>query len=213
MRGHHEFVALLIIFAACAPKKDGAFAAASGVSHPAAGMRDHRIVPLHPIAGDVEILTGDPEKPGEPFVMRINELPGTRIPVHTHPVDENITVLQGTWYFAVGSKWDRAALHPLRAGDYAFAPHGDSMFAYCPDGAIVQIHGIGPFQIHWVHGLKTLDDADAAATFPLRKGDRVGTSRGAGVIKQGYASGDIVQYEIEGTNGRFMADRDDVHRQ
>jgi quercetin dioxygenase-like cupin family protein len=59
------------------------------------------------MSGDVEIIQGDPEKPGVPFVMRINELPGTRIPLHSHPVDENITVLQGTWYFAVSTKWDR----------------------------------------------------------------------------------------------------------
>lgn len=190
----------------------GAFAAASGISRPAAGSREHRIVPLHPISGDVEILSGDPEKAGEPFVMRINELPGTRIPAHSHPVDENITVLQGTWYFAVGSKWDRAALHPLRAGDYAFAPAGSTMFAYCPDGAIVQVHGIGPFQIRWQHGLKTLDDRDAASTFTFRKGERLAAPRGGGIIRQGYASGDIVQYEIEGQSGRFMADQQELRR-
>src|SRR5437773_598330 len=67
----------------------GTFAAASGVRSPASGRgnREHRIVPLRPMSGDVEILSGDPEKAGEPFVMRIRELPGTRIPVHSHPVD------------------------------------------------------------------------------------------------------------------------------
>src|SRR5437588_558671 len=193
-------------------KTRGAFDAASGISRPTGGNREHRIVPLHPISGDVEILSGDPEKAGEPFVMRINELPGTRIPVHSHPVDENITVLQGTWYFAVGNKWDRAALHPLRAGDYAFAPTGSTMFAYCPDGAIVQVHGLGPFHIHWQHGLKTLNDPDAGATFTLHKGERVEAARGVGIIRQGYASGDIVQYEIEGQSGRFMADQQEVRR-
>src|SRR6266576_2607444 len=113
------------------------------------------IATVHAMSGDVEILSGDPEKPGQPFVMRIRELPGTRIPLHSHPVDENITVVQGTWYFAVGEKWDRAALQPLRPGDYAFAPKGSTMFGYCPDGAIVQVHGTGPFLIRWCHGLKT----------------------------------------------------------
>jgi hypothetical protein len=87
------------------------------------------------------------------------------------------------------------------------------MFGYCPDGAIVQVHGVGPFVIHWAHDATTLDDAGAAATFTLRKGDRVSTPRGEGVIRQGYASGDIVQYEIEGTGGaRFMANQADTHR-
>jgi len=222
MKGIGTRAAVVLLVVACAKhapaahegsgETRGAFAAASGISRPAGGNREHRIVPLHPIAGDVEILSGDPEKAGEPFVMRINELPGTRIPVHSHPVDENITVLQGTWYFAAGSKWDRAALHPLRAGDYAFAPTGSTMFAYCPDGAIVQVHGIGPFQIHWQHGLKTLDDRDAATTFTFRKGERVEAARGTGIIRQGYASGDIVQYEIAGQSGRFMADQQELHR-
>jgi quercetin dioxygenase-like cupin family protein len=192
----------------------GAFAGATRVTRPAggAGNREHRIIPLRPMSGDVEILSGDPEKAGDAFVMRINELPGTKIPLHSHPVDENITVLQGTWYFAVGSKWDKAALHALRPGDYAFAPKGSTMFGYCPDGAVVQVHGIGPFLIHWGHGLKTLDEAGAEATFTFRKGERVEASRGRGTIRQGYASGDIVQYEIEGQNGRFMADQQELRR-
>ena len=194
---------------------DSPFAAASGVARVdggTAGKRGH-IVPLRPMTGDVEILSGDPEKAGEPFVMRIRELPGTMIPLHSHPVDENITVVQGTWYFAVGNVWDRSALRELRTGDYAFAPKGSTMFGYCPDGAVVQVHGIGPFLIHWKHGAKTLNDSDAAATFSFRKGERVRTPRGAGTIREGYASGEIVQYEIEKEDGsRFMASQAEMRR-
>ena len=186
-----------------------AFAMAPAVSR-AAG----NIVPLQPFEGDVQILSGDPDKPGAPFVMRINELPGTMIPVHSHPVDENITVLEGTWSFALGDEWDRDALTDLHPGDYAFAPKGSSMFGYCENGAVVQVHGIGPFNINWKHGAKTLDDADAADTFDFRRGDRVKTPRGSGTIRQGYASGDIIQYEIDPGDGkRFMANQDDVERE
>jgi quercetin dioxygenase-like cupin family protein len=193
---------------------DSAFSAASGISRADEGSsRAFHVAPLRPMTGDVEILSGDPEKAGEPFVMRIRELPGTIIPLHSHPVDENVTIVQGTWYFAVGEKWDRAALKELRAGDYAFAPKGSTMFGYCPDGAIVQVHGIGPFVIHWMHGAKTLNDPDAAQTFKFRKGERVKTARGEGVIKEGYASGEIVQYEIETAAGdRFMASESDTLR-
>ena len=191
-----------------------AFAAASGVSRPGStGAMGSRIVPLQAMSGDVEILSGDPEKAGQPFVMRIRELPGTRVPLHSHPVDENITVVQGTWYFAVGDKWDRAALKPLRQGDYAFAPKGSTMFAYCPDGAVVQVHGIGPFLIRWCHGLKTLDDKGAESVFTFRKGDRVEGLRGRGTIRQGYSSGDIIQYEIALENGSVaMVDQSELHR-
>jgi hypothetical protein len=76
-------------------------AAASGVARADGGLgpRDQRVIPLRPMSGDVEILYGDPEAAGEPFVMRIRELPGTIVPPHSHPVDEHITVVQGTWYF------------------------------------------------------------------------------------------------------------------
>lgn len=191
------------------------FAVAAGVTRPEGGALGGRgrILPLRPMTGDVEILSGEPGKPGEPFVMRIRELPGTMIPLHTHPVDENITVVQGNWYFAVGDVWDRSALRELRPGDYAFAPKGSTMFGYCPDGAVVQVHGVGPFLIHWKHAAKSLNDAGAAATFAFRKGERVRTPRGTGTIREGYASGEIVQYEIEKEDGsRFMASQVDVRR-
>jgi hypothetical protein len=72
------------------------------------GKPEPRIIPIHSMTEDVEVLYGDPEKPGEPFVMRIRELPGGIIPPHKHPVDEHITILQGTLYFAVGEKFDRS---------------------------------------------------------------------------------------------------------
>ncbi|HET9794726.1 MAG TPA: cupin domain-containing protein [Thermoanaerobaculia bacterium] len=192
---------------------DSPFAAASGVTRADGGKGTYRIVPLGPMTGDVEILNGDPEKAGEPFVMRIHELPGAIVPLHSHPVDENITVVQGSWYFAVGDTWDRAALRELRPGDYAFAPGGSTMFGYCPDGAVVQIHGVGPFRIHWRHGVKTIRDPDAGSTFVFGRGERVRCPRGTGVIREGYASGEIIQYEIEGeAGGRFMASQHELRR-
>jgi quercetin dioxygenase-like cupin family protein len=178
---------------------------------------EHRIVPIRTMSQDVEVLYGDPEKVGEPFVMRIRELPGGVIPPHKHPVDEHITVVQGTLYFAVGETFDRAVVHELKTGSYAFIPKGTTMFGYTPDAAIVQVHGVGPFHIHWRAGnewrdkLKTLDDPDAASVFKFRKGDKVVTTRGRGRIRQGYDSGEIIGYEIDGENGTlFMAEEKDL---
>lgn len=191
------------------------FAAASGVSRSEDGGNNRlpRIVPLRPMTGDVEILYGDPEKAGEPFVMRIRELPGSIVPLHSHPVDEYITVVSGTWYFAVGEKWDREALKKIPVGGFAFAPKGTTMFGYSPDGAVVQVHGVGPFHIHWVDGVETLDSPSAASTFDFRKTEHVEGRRGKGVIRQGYASGDIIQYEIAGDSGSvFMENQIDIRR-
>ena len=187
----------------------GAMAAASGVTRDdiGKGPHEHRIVPLTPMTADVELLYGDPDVPGQPFVMRIRELPGAKVPPHSHPVDEHITVVQGTWYFALGNEFKREALQELKAGSYAFAPKGSTMFGFSPDGAVVQVHGVGPFQIHWKGGLHTLDDADAKTFFRLAKSTRVTSERGVARIVQGYASGEIIQYELQGADGaRFMAD-------
>jgi hypothetical protein len=181
----------------------GGLAAARGVARVGAG-RAWRVVPLGPMGGDVEILHGHPDSAG-PFVMRIRELPGTVVPPHSHPVDEHITVVRGTWRFAVGARQDSAALRVMPVGTYAFAPAGATMFADSPDGAVVQVHGTGPFHIHWRDGLRALDDPAQAATFRYRIGDAVEGPRGAGRVRQGYASGALVQYEIEGRDGaRWM---------
>ena len=212
MRNIDNVTALLLLFlSGCVSSGDSPYAAATGISRTGAHNRDARILPLTPMTGDVEILYGDPEKAGEPFVMRIRELPGTMIPLHQHPVDEHITVVSGSWWFAVGNEWDRSALKEIRAGGYAFAPSGATMYAWSPDGAVVQVHGIGPFHIHWIHGSKTLDDADASSTFKFRRGDTVETAKGRGIIRNGYASGDIIQYEVDGTDGTlFMAHQNEL---
>ncbi len=181
--------------------------------------RAHRIIPIHAMSEDVEILYGDPEAPGEPFVMRIRELQGGIIPPHKHPVDEHITVVQGTLYFGVGEKFDRAAMKEMKAGSYAFIPKGSTMFGYTPEAAIVQVHGVGPFHIHWRAGtgwrdtLKTLDDADAGSVFKFRKGERVVAALGKGRVRQGYDSGEYIGYEIERADGSlFMALEEDLKR-
>jgi len=193
-------------------------ASLTAVAH-SADTPEHRIIPLRPLSGDSEVIFGNPEIAGEPFVMRIRELPGTIIPPHKHPVDEHITVVQGTLYFGVGEKFDRAAMHEIKTGGYAFIPKGSTMFGYIPDGAVVQVHGIGPFHIHWRAGTEwrdkdqTLDDPGSESRFKFKKGERIITSRGNGRISQGYFSGEILQYEITGDDGLlYMANEDELRR-
>ena len=187
------------------------------ISAQPAQAKQAQIVPLVSLTKDFEVIHGNPEIVGEPFVMRIRELPGTIIPPHKHPVDEHITVLQGTIYFGIGDRFDRSLAKEIKAGGYAFIPKGSTMFGFIPDGAIVQVHGVGPFHIHWRAGNrwlekdKTLDDADAASTFKFKKGQHVRTKRGKGRIRQGYFSGEVLQYEVELENGTLiMANEDEL---
>src|SRR5580765_4683432 len=216
-------VLAVVLLAGCAtsPKAvhddHSGMAAATGVARADGGKgpREHRIIPLRRMEGDVEILYGDPESDdGQPFVMRIRELPGTIIPPHSHPVDEHLTVVEGTFYFALGREFDKAALKEIKAGGYAFAPKGSWMFGYSPEGAVVQVHGVGPFRIHWHGGLHSLDDADAKSVFRLARGARVLVNGQSGRVAEGYASGNIVQYEIEAPDGeRFMASEHELQSQ
>jgi hypothetical protein len=169
-----------------------------------------RLIPLLPMSQDVEVLYGDPEVPDKPFVIRIRELAGGVIPPHKHPVDEHITVVQGTLYFGVGDDFDRSKVTELKAGSYAFIPKGSTMFGFTPEAAVVQVHGIGPFHIHWRAGkewrmeLTTLDDPNAASVFKFKRGERVKSPRGTGRIRQGYDSGEVVGYEIDGDDGTLF---------
>src|SRR5271163_915015 len=49
-----------------------------------------------PPGAEVALLCGDPTKEG-PFTIRIKLPDGYKVPPHWHPVDENVTVLKGTF--------------------------------------------------------------------------------------------------------------------
>jgi hypothetical protein len=66
----------------------------------------------------------------------------------------------------------------------------------------------------WHGGLHTLADTDAKSVFRFSRGARVVSHVGGGRILEGYASGKIIQYEIEGPNGeRFMASEHELKLQ
>lgn len=190
------------------------------LAHDPPAKEKGRLIPLTPMSQDVQVLYGDPEAVGKPFVIRIRELPGGAIPPHRHPVDEHITVVEGSILFGLGDDADPKNARELKAGDYAFIPAGTTMFGYTPNAAIVQVHGVGPFHIHWRAGsewrdaLKTLDSPDAASVFAFKRGERVTSPRGTGRIRQGYDSGEVIGYEIDGDDGRlFMALENEILRE
>ena len=98
---------------------------------------------------EVAIIQGDPTQEGAPFVLRIRSAPGTQVPPHWHEIDENITVLSGVWCVGMGDKLDEHACRDTPAGSYIVLPKGMHHFAIAK-GDVVQVHGVGPFRIHWV---------------------------------------------------------------
>jgi hypothetical protein len=96
------------------------------------------------------VLAGDPGKPG-PFVIHLKMPAGYRIAPHWHPTDENVTVLSGTFSLGQGDTFDPKATKPLSAGGYALLPAEMRHFAWTENGATVQVHGMGPFVLNYVH--------------------------------------------------------------
>lgn len=103
------------------------------------------------------VIDGDPKSSGL-FVMRLKLPPKSKVGVHTHPADENVTVLSGTLYFSASDKFDPSAARAFGPGSYFSIAKGKPMFGYTTDEeTVLQIHGIGPW------GLTYLDRPDSSA--------------------------------------------------
>ena len=108
------------------------------------------------------LLEGDPTKEG-PFVMRLQMPDGYHVPPHTHPKTERVTVISGTMFLAMGENLDRSAAKTLRDGTYGFWPAGVKHTAWFENGTVIQLHGIGPWQINY---LNPADDPRNAKKLP-----------------------------------------------
>jgi quercetin dioxygenase-like cupin family protein len=94
-------------------------------------------------------LSGDPAQPG-PFVARLKFPAGFVLPPHVHTTDENVTVLAGTVMSGRGETFDKTRTRTLTAGAYGLTPAGVAHFSHAPEGATLQIHGVGPFTVRYI---------------------------------------------------------------
>lgn len=106
--------------------------------------------PSLPPGAKVALLEGDPAKEGF-FAMRIRMPDGYRIPPHTHPKVEHVTVISGTFNFGMGEKFDQSATQEMPAGTFGFWPAGMKHFVWVKGETVVQLHGIGPWKIEYVN--------------------------------------------------------------
>jgi hypothetical protein len=107
--------------------------------------------PSLPPGGQFAVLVGDPSKSGVAYVIRAKLPDGYKVPPHWHPTDENVTVLKGTLLVGKGEKFDPAATDALPAGSYMRMPKTMRHFAMAKGDTILQVHGIGPFEINYVN--------------------------------------------------------------
>jgi quercetin dioxygenase-like cupin family protein len=90
------------------------------------------------------ILKGDPSRLGL-YTILLKVPPHTRIAAHSHPDERIGTVIEGTWYFGYGDRFDENALKALPPGSFFTEPAGATHFSRSGDTAVVvQITGVGP---------------------------------------------------------------------
>jgi quercetin dioxygenase-like cupin family protein len=97
------------------------------------------------------VLQGDPSVEGAIFTVRLRFPNGYILPPHTHPTDENVTVIAGTFLVGLGENFSKQALAPLKEGDFITAPANMPHFASARGMTEVQVHAIGPFKLTYVH--------------------------------------------------------------
>jgi quercetin dioxygenase-like cupin family protein len=106
--------------------------------------------PSLPKGAQIAVLEGDPGKEG-PFVFRVKVPDGYRIPPHTHPKPERVTIISGKFYIGMGEQFDLAKGQELRAGTYGTWPTGMKHFVWVKGETVVQFHGEGPWQINYLN--------------------------------------------------------------
>jgi quercetin dioxygenase-like cupin family protein len=101
--------------------------------------------PVSPTNLQTAVLFGDPSKPGV-YVIRIKYAAGAKVMPHWHPDEvRTVTVLYGTYYFAVGEQWDESKMRPYPVGTFLSEPARTPHYAWAKDGeVIVQFMGLGP---------------------------------------------------------------------
>jgi len=120
------------------------------VMYNAADLKWADAPPALPAGAKIAVLEGDPGKAGL-FTIRLQMPAGYKIPAHTHPTAEHVTVISGISQFGMGPKWDSAATHEMTAGGFVTMPAGMQHFAGTTSGCIVQVHAMGPFEITYVN--------------------------------------------------------------
>ncbi|MCC2638909.1 MAG: conserved hypothetical signal peptide protein [Moraxellaceae bacterium] len=149
---------IMVLLLAAAPAWAAPPAATPGVTAPGTGMTMHNpdtlaweaVPPVLPAGAQLTVLDGDPFKTG-PYTLRLMMPAGYQIPPHWHSRPENVTVISGTLFIGMGDLMDPGAAQELQTGGFHAIPARVHHFAYSPNGAVVQIHGEGPFDITYMN--------------------------------------------------------------
>jgi quercetin dioxygenase-like cupin family protein len=96
----------------------------------------------------ISVLYGDPTKEGV-FVMRLKLPANYKVPPHTHPVDEIVTVISGEFNIGMGKEFDVSKTKPYTAGGLIAMPPGTEHFVHTKQETVIQISTQGPWALKY----------------------------------------------------------------
>jgi quercetin dioxygenase-like cupin family protein len=102
--------------------------------------------PRMPPGAKVAVLEGDPKKESF-FTMRLKLPPGARLPPHTHPADERVTVISGSVHLGFGEKFDTSKDKTITAGGFYVNPTPMPHFLWTDEECVLQVTGVGPWRL------------------------------------------------------------------
>src|SRR5690242_9043696 len=97
------------------------------------------------------VLEGNPMAASGDYTVRLKMPDGYRISPHWHPKRENVTVISGTFKVGMGDNFDQSKMMSFAAGSFAYLDPDMHHYAMADGEVIVQVHGMSPLQINYVH--------------------------------------------------------------
>jgi hypothetical protein len=107
--------------------------------------------PNLPKGAQIAVLQGDPTK-GEVIVQRVRFPANYKVPPHTHPYAENVTVISGRVGLGMGEKFDPSDSNMGTAGTFYSQPSKHAHYVWTGnEEAIVQVQFTGPGGIDYIN--------------------------------------------------------------
>jgi quercetin dioxygenase-like cupin family protein len=108
--------------------------------------------PSLPKGTQIAVLLGDPAKAGDSVVVRVKLPPNYKIPPHTHPYAEVVTVMSGSINFSMGEKFDATKGATMKAGTFNVVPPKHAHYAWTGnESVILQVQFTGPAVIDYIN--------------------------------------------------------------
>jgi quercetin dioxygenase-like cupin family protein len=107
-------------------------------------------VPALPPGAKIVVIEG-PLTEAVPFTFRIKLPADYKIPAHSHPAIEHVTVISGTFNIGMGDKLDPSKTQAIPAGGVAIMQPKMNHFAWTKEETILQVHGVGPWAVNYVN--------------------------------------------------------------